>query len=84
MKVWQGRSHYKQGTSLPRKGTSKADLGSKTAICKQGRFYKCKSADPVKKAVLEGRCTLYPVLTMVKCLILKEIVTGQGRVYLLY
>ena len=73
-----------QGRVCPKQGTSKVDLGSETAICKQGRFYKCKSADPVKKAVLEGRCTLYPVLTRVKCLILKEIVTGQGRVYQLY
>jgi len=74
----------RQGRVCPEQGTSKAVLGSKTTICKQGRFYKCKSTDPRKRPVLEGRCTLYPVLTRVKCLILKEIVTGQGRVYQLY
>ena len=47
-------------------------------------FYDCKFTRALKKAVLEGRCTLYPVLTEVKCLILKEMMTGQGRVYLLY
>ena len=73
-----------QGRVCPKQGTSKAVLGVKRAILKLVRFYDCKFTERRKRAVLEGRCTLYPVLGSVKCLILKEIVTGQGRVYLLY
>lgn len=74
----------RQGRVCPEQGTSKAVLGAKRAILKLVRFYDCKFTQCQKKAVLEGRCTLYPVLTRVKCLILKDIVTGQGRVYQLY